>query len=370
MNKYKIEVASPVIGNKELEYVTDAVRSGWVSSRGKYINLFEEKFSEYVGAKYSSTTMNGTVALHLALLALNIGKGDEVILPSLTFISTANAIRYVGATPIFVDVNEKNWNISPDNIKEKINSKTKAIIAVHLYGHPAEMDELSSLAREFGLFLIEDAAEALGAEYKGKKVGSLGDVSIFSFYGNKIITTGEGGMISTNNSKINQQVNLLKNHGMSPTKRYWHEVVGFNYRMTNLQAALGLAQMESLDSFIIKKREIRASYQRLIEAKSVVFQSEENWAKSANWMISIKLDPTKTDICRDLLMSKMSEAGIESRPVFPLIHKMPPYKHYLVDDLINSSAISDNGINLPSSCSLDFESIDYISNVVNEALEE
>jgi len=248
-----IPIAEPSITQKEISYVTDAVKSGWVSSLGYYIFEFEKKFAEFIGTKYALTTSNGTTALHLTLASLGIKEGDEVIIPDLTFVATANAVAYTGAKPIIVDVEEDIWCIDPDSIRKSITPKTKAIIPVHLYGHSADMDEIIKISNEYGLHVIEDAAEAHGAEYKGKKVGSLGKCGVFSFYGNKIITTGEGGMITTDDEKLYERAKFLRDHAMNKEKRYWHSEIGFNYRITNLQAALGLAQLERIEEFLDKR---------------------------------------------------------------------------------------------------------------------
>ncbi|NQU99168.1 MAG: DegT/DnrJ/EryC1/StrS aminotransferase family protein, partial [Parcubacteria group bacterium] len=242
-----IQVSKPSLGREELNNVMEAIKSSWISSKGKFITEFEENFAEYCGVKYGIATANGTVALHLALKALKISKGDEVIVPDLTFIATANVVTYCNAKPIFIDSNPDYWCIDPEKIEEKITTKTKAIIPVHLYGHPCDMDAITKIAKKYGLYVIEDAAEAHGAGYKGKKVGSFGDISCFSFYGNKIITTGEGGMCLTNNQKLAERMKILRDHGMSPDKRYWYDVIGFNYRMTNIQAAIGVAQLKKID---------------------------------------------------------------------------------------------------------------------------
>jgi len=256
-----IPISKPSITKKEIAYVTDAVRSGWVSSLGKYIDMFEEKFAAYCGTKYAVATSNGTTALHLVLAALGITARDEVIISDLTFVATGNAVKYTGAKVVTVDIEEETLCIKPEAIKKAITSKTKAIIPVHLYGHPANMEEINKIAKKHNLFVIEDAAEAHGAEVNGKKVGSLGHAGVFSFYGNKIITTGEGGMITTNDEELYKKMRYLRDHAMSKEKRYWHTEVGFNYRMTNLQAALGVAQLERIDELLAKKEEIFKWYQ-------------------------------------------------------------------------------------------------------------
>ncbi|MEM4522680.1 MAG: DegT/DnrJ/EryC1/StrS aminotransferase family protein, partial [Nitrososphaeria archaeon] len=258
---YNYPVAEPEIGDEELKNVIEAVKSGWVSSKGRFIDEFESSFAKYVGVKYGIATSNGTAALHLALAGLNIGSDDEVIVPDLTFAATINAVLYTRAKPVIVDINPEYWCIDPTKLEKAITSKTKAIILVHLYGHPCDMEPIMEIAEQHNLYVIEDVAEAHGAEYKGRKVGSFGHISCFSFYGNKVITTGEGGMCLTNDREIAERIKILRDHGMSPEKRYWHDVIGFNYRMTNLQAALGLAQLGKIERFIEKKREIAKKYE-------------------------------------------------------------------------------------------------------------
>ena len=239
----KIPVCEPLLGKNELKYVEDCIKTGWISSKGKYIDDFEKKFSAFCGVKHGITTTSGTTAIHLALAALGIKTGDEVIIPDFTMIATANPVVHLGAKPVFVDSDLQSWNIDPKKIEEKITKKTKAILVVHIYGHPCDMDPINEIAKKHNLFLIEDAAEAHGAEYKGRKTGSLSDVACFSFYANKIITTGEGGMVLTNNSEIADKCRLLKDLAFEK-KRFWHHYAGYNYRMTNMQAALGVGQLE------------------------------------------------------------------------------------------------------------------------------
>jgi len=351
-----IPVAEPSLGEEELKNVMEAVKSGWISSKGEFIEKFEKKFAKYCGVKYGIATSSGTTALHLALTALGIKKGDEVIVPDLTFIATANAITYCGARPVFVDSHPEYWCIDPEKIEEKITPRTRAIIPVHLYGHPCDMDTIMDIAKKYGLFVIEDAAEAHGAEYKGRKVGSFGDISCFSFYGNKIITTGEGGMCLTNNEKLAEKMRILRDHGMNPNKRYWHDVIGFNYRMTNIQAAVGVAQLKKLDKFIKKKRQIAMWYEEglkeLAEKEMITLHPEMKWAKCVYWMYSILIED-KFGMKRDELMKKIEEKGIETRPFFYPIHEMPPY--FNKERFPVAEEVSKRGINLPSSLFLDYE---------------
>lgn len=367
MNKF-IPVAEPSITEKEIKYVLDAVKSGWVSSLGHYINEFEKRFAEYIGVKYASTTTNGTTALHLALVSLGIKEKDEVIVPDLTFVAVANAVAYTGAKPIFVDIDPETWCIDPKAIKRAITTKTKAIIPVHLYGHPADMDAVNEIAQEYCLYVIEDAAEAHGAEYKSKKVGSLGDVGIFSFYGNKLITTGEGGMITTNDEGIYERAKFLRDHAMSKERRYWHTEIGFNYRITNLQAALGLAQLERIEELLEKKRQIFKWYNEfLCEVKGIKLNPEKDWAKNAFWMICLVMDKYSV-ISRDELMLKLRNKNIDTRPFFYQMSQMPMY----TSDVENQIAhhIAKRGLNLPSGVNLIREDVEWVSEALSILLKD
>jgi perosamine synthetase len=368
--EFKIPIAEPVIGEEELKLVTEAVKSGWVSSKGKYIEEFERGFSKYIGTKYGVAVSNGTAALHLALVALGIGAGDEVLIPTLTFASVANVVIYTGARPVFVDSHPDYWCIDPDVIERKITEKAKAIIAVHSYGHPCDMDRILEISNKYGLYVIEDCAEAHGAEYKGRKVGSFGDVACFSFYGNKIITTGEGGICLTNDPELAEKIRILRDHGMNPKKRYWHEVVGFNYRMTNLQAALGVAQLEKIDYFVARKRKITEIYNSLFEnVEAVIRPPEMPWAKNVYWLYSILIDRSKTNMDRDKLMEMLSQTGIETRPLFYPIHEMPPYRSYSQSRYPVAERISRIGLSLPSSVKLTDTNIEFIANLIIRLLQ-
>jgi len=367
-----IPVAEPSLEEEELKNIIEAVKSGWISSKGKFIEEFEQGFANYCGRKYGVATSNGTVALHLALKALGIGKGDEVIVPDLTFIATANAVTYCNAKPVFVDSHPDYWCIDPEKIEEKITSKTKAIIPVHLYGHPCDMDAIMDIAECHGLYVIEDAAEAHGAEYKGKKVGSFGGVSCFSFYGNKIITTGEGGMCLTDDEELAEKMKALRDHAMDLNKRYWHNVIGFNYRMTNMQAAVGVAQLTKINQFIEKKIQIADWYKEglkdLANHGVVTLHPEMSWAKCVYWMYSILIE-NKLEITRDELIRLLEKRGIETRPFFYPLHVLPPYRVY--DNTLNlAESISSKGLNLPSSPTLGKNEIEYIVETCIKIMDE
>lgn len=359
----RIPIATPEIGEEELRNVTEAVRSGWVSSKGPFIEEFENSFSSYVGTKYGVATSSGTTALHLALVALQIGKGDRVLVPSLTFVAAANAITYTGAEPVFIDSDPGYWCIDPSKIEEKIDKRTRAILAVHLYGHPCDMDKIIAIAKTHNLNIIEDCAEAHGAEYKGKKVGSFGIISCFSFYGNKIITTGEGGMCLTDSEESKNKMRILRDHGMSPDRKYWHEIIGFNYRMTNLQAALGVAQMRRLDSLINKKRTIASMYKKLFQGVHDVTPAPEmSWARSVYWLYSILVKRH----ARSKVIEHLASKGIETRPFFYPQHILPPYRHGQC--LPVAEELSARGLNMPSGTRLSEEEICQIVESLEEAL--
>lgn len=346
-----IPINEPLLGEEELNNVIEAVKTGWVSSQGKFIQEFEQAFARYCGVKHGIATANGTLALHLALVALGIGEDDEVIVPTLTFIATANAVRYTGAKPVFVDSDPDYWCIDPRGIEKAITQKTRAIIPVHLYGHPCDMDAILNIAKRYKLFVIEDAAEAHGAEYKNRKVGSFGDVSCFSFYGNKIITTGEGGMCLTDNDELAHRMIILRDHGMSQSRKYWHDVVGFNYRMTNLQAALGAAQIKKLDEFVSMKRRIARWYSagmsKMVSDGIVRLHPQMAWAKCVYWAYSIALAER---IDRNKVIETLGQKLIQTRPMFYPIHTMPPYCSS--ERLAIAEQLSAKGLSLPSSLRL------------------
>lgn len=355
-----IPVAEPSLVGNEKKYVLDCLESTWISSNGKYIQQFEEAFAKFCGVKCALSCCNGTVALHLALLALGVGPGDEVIVPTLTFVATANAVSYCGATPVFVDSEIETWNMDTSFLEDLITPRTKGIVVVHIYGHPVDMDPVLAVARKHGLFVIEDAAEAHGAEYKGRKVGSIGDIATYSFYGNKIITTGEGGMVVTSNRELACRIRQLRAQGMDSHRRYWFPVIGYNYRMTNVAAAIGLAQLEKVNWHVTRRREIATQYARCLgDVPGVRFQAEKPWARNVYWMTSVVLDEQWPD--RDLVMEKLADAGIETRPFFYPMHTLPIYcKSARGQGYPISEKVAARGINLPSSAKLTEEDVGYI----------
>lgn len=360
MNNEFIPVAAPMLVGNEKAYVMDCLESTWISSTGTYVDRFEQAFAEFCGVKHALSCSNGTTALHLALMALGIGPGDEVLVPTLTFVATANAVTYCGGHPVFVDAEPDTWNMNPASLEAKITERTKGIIAVHLFGHPANMEAISSIARRHGLFLLEDAAQAHGAECNGRRVGSIGDLATFSFFGNKILTTGEGGMVVTDNDEMARRMRQLKSQGTDPATRYWFPVVGYNYRMTNVTAAIGLAQMEKADWHLHRRLEVASWYrQELREASGFVCQVEKDWARHAWWMFSVVVEDEEPS--RDDVMAHLRARGIETRPfVYPL-HSLPPYHHAAMDGGFPvAERLARRGVNLPTWAGLTRDQVRYV----------
>ena len=361
-------VYMPEFQGNEKKYVNDCLDSTWISSRGKYVSAFEEHFANYIGIENATSVNNGTVALHVALLALGIGPGDEVIVPTLTYIASVNPINYVGATPVFAECDKTYWQIDPEDVKRKINPKTKAVIIVHLYGHPCPMDELVEICTQNKIFLIEDCAESLGSTYKGKHTGTFGDIATFSFFGNKTITTGEGGMVVSNNKSTIDKVANLKNQGISSRIQYWHDCIGYNYRMTNICAAIGLAQLEHIHPIIEQKTRVANTYKSLFQNSEIHIQPQHPDTFHSYWMCSFLL-PQNID--RDSMRSYLEESGIESRPVFYPVHTMQVYSEYVNGMRFqNSDEISKRGITLPSYPSLSNNDIAFIANKVLDYIKQ
>jgi perosamine synthetase len=361
-----IPIAKPFISSKEEAYVVDAVRSGWVSSSGAYIDRFEKEFAAYCGVEYAVAVSNGTCGLHLALATFGVGPGDEVIVPDITFIASANTVAFAGAKPVLVDVEPETMCLSVDAVERALTSRTRAIMPVHLYGHPADMDPLLDLARKRNLVVIEDAAEAHGAEYKRRRVGGIGHCGVFSFFGNKIITTGEGGMLTTNDPEIDRKARLLRSHGMDPTRKYWHNERGFNYRMTNIQAALGVAQLEQIEAFTRRREEILAWYQKSVPTNGEIrLNYQANWAKNALWMICLEVD-WFDEAKRDRFMLALRERGIDSRPYFYPVSAMGIYPAQSNPVAKRKSA---SGINLPTYYELSEDDVEMIGGVLAEELQ-
>jgi len=358
-------VAEPDVGEKEWQYVSECLLTGWISSAGGFVSRFEEAFAEFCGVQHAISTSSGTTALHLALLACGIGPGDEVIVPTLSFIATANAVVYTGATPVFADSEPATWNIDPVSVEALVTPRTRAVIAVHLYGHPADMAGLQKIASCHGIRLIEDAAEAHGALYRGRRVGAVGDLGVFSFFGNKIVTTGEGGMVVTDDPEYADRIRLLRDHGMDPGRRYHHRVLGFNYRLTNMQAAVGLAQVEKIETILLRKRQNARAYAEVLrDVSGLTLPPEETWAENVYWLYSILVDKEKFGMSRDMLMASLQEQGIETRPFFFPIHRQPVYGR--TETLPVAEQLAACGLSLPSSSRLTPGDVNEIARQVKD----
>jgi perosamine synthetase len=375
-----ISVNEPLLGEKELEYVTDCVRTGWISSAGHYIEQFEQGWADYCGRRYGITVSNGTAALQVAMASLGLRPGDEVILPTFTIISCALAVIYNGAVPVLVDCDPRTWCMDIDQVEKKITQRTRAIMPVHIYGHPVDMDPILDLAEKHGLAIIEDAAEVHGAEYLSKRgtlhsawrrCGNFGTLSCFSFYANKLITTGEGGMVLTDDLVLAEKARSLRNLCFETNRRFHHQELGFNFRLTNLQAALGLAQLSRIEEIIARKRSMGAEYTRRLAAiDGLELPVEEPWAHNVYWMYGLVLSE-KTGMDAAVFGEKLKQRGIESRPFFLGLHEQPAlcrrglflHERYPVAD-----RIARQGLYLPSGLALTTEQIVEVCDAVREVL--
>ena len=341
---FRFPVYQPDLTGNERKYVLECLDSTWISSKGKFIKQFETGFCSFIDVPFGCSVNNGTVALHAALLALGIGEGDEVIVPSLTYIASVNAIRYTGATPVFADVLPDTWQLDPTDVEACVTPRTRAIMAVHLYGHPCDLDRLRAIADAKGLWLVEDCAEAIGSRYRNRHVGSVGHVATFSFFGNKTLTTGEGGMVVSTDEKLIERVTRIKGQGLAPNREYWHDIVGYNYRMTNICAAIGVAQLERAGETVKRKRQVADWYKASLAGLPVTLHGEYGDVFHSYWMVSLLLPRADQ---RDGVRRHLAEKGIETRPLFYPAHTMPMYAGTtrplpITDDL------SGRGINLPS----------------------
>jgi perosamine synthetase len=362
-----IPVCEPTLGGNETQYVMDCLNTNWISSAGKYIDLFEQAFSRQVGCESGIACVSGTAALHLITAALGLGPGDEVIIPTHTMIATAYAVSYVGARPVLVDSERHTWNMDVGQIETKITDRTKAIIVVHTYGHPVDMDAVLDIARRHNLYVVEDAAEAHGAEYKGCPAGSLGDAAAFSFYANKIITSGEGGMVTTNNAELAETVRTLRDHAFSKERHFWHKYIGYSFRMTNLQAAIGLAQTEQMASFVEQRRENAALYSVLLQdVPGLTLPAEEPWAKNVYWMYGVLVED-EFGLTRDELRQCMAERGIETRTFFIPMHLQPIYyADYEAERYPVAEDFCQRGLYLPSASSLTRQEVEFVVQEVKD----
>ncbi len=367
-----IPVCEPFLNGNELKYVTDAVATGWISSAGKYVTEFENKFAAYCGCKYGVAVCNGTVSLHLALVSLGIGKGDEVIIPSFTMIASAFAVCYTGAMPVFVDADKDTWNIDVSKIEEKINARTKAIMPVHIFGQMCNMERITALAKKHKLHIVEDAAEAHGAEYKGVKAGAYSGIASFSFFANKNITTGEGGMVVTNNEDLFNKAKYFKNvcFPVSGSRNYTHDDIGFNYRMSNVIAAIGLAQVEKADEYRnlrIKNNQLYRKY--LQDVKGIVLQQERPEALNVCWMNAVVVEAEKYGHSRDKLIAHLKANNVDTRLLFNGMHHQKSLKDYGCDcsgEYPVCDWLTNNGFYLPSASNLPENKIKYICDLIKE----
>jgi len=366
-----IPVNDALFISDEKKYLAKCIDSGWVSSEGFFVKEFEKKFSFYIGKKYGVAVSSGTAALEVAVGAIGTRPGDEIILPTFTIVSCLNAILTYGGKPVFVDSEPETWNINPDKIEEKITKKTKAIMVVHIYGHPCDMDKIMKIAKKHSLLVIEDAAEAHGAEFNGKKCGSFGDISCFSFYANKIINTGEGGMILTDNEKYKEKAETLRNLGFIKEKRFYHEILARNYRITNLQAGIGVAQLRNIGKLVKIKRENAKKYaEKLKEVKGIQLPIEKHWAKSVFWMYGIVLDE-KTGLNAEVFAQKLNEKGINTRPFFYPLHLQPVLASFKIKPNGKypiAERIAKQGLYLPSGLGLKNWQIEKVCNAVKKIL--
>ena len=365
---HRIPILEPDLSGNEMNYVKECIKTNWISSQGKYVKKFEEYFSQLHQDRYSVSVSNGTTALHLALSALNIGSGDEVIVPNITFAACANVVIQTGAKPVFCEIDKESWCISPQEIELLISSKTKAIMVVHLYGQVADVQIIQEICLKNRIYFIEDCAEAIGSSYDGNPVGVFGDIATFSFFGNKTISTGEGGMLLFKDQSLAKKSRILRDHGMNPNIKYWHEIPGYNYRLTNMQAAVGLAQLERFDSIIDKKIIISNWYkEKLGDCKGKIQKPLcLNLVKHSNWLFTVILDES---IDKDEVIKNLFGFGIEARRVFYPLNVMPPYSKFRCSkSLVNSKYISDNGLSLPSSVNLQKNDIAYIVRCLKKIL--
>lgn len=357
----RIPVAAPLLDGRETEYVLECMSTSWISSVGRFIGEFENAFATFCEVKHAVATNNGTAALHLALVALGLQPGDEVIVPTLTYIASANVVRYCSAVPVFVDNHIQSFNLDPDEVAAKITGRTRGIIPVHVYGHPADLDPILKLAEKHGLFVLEDAAESVGARYKDRRIGGHGNCATFSFFGNKIITTGEGGMVTTNDEALAARLRLLRGQGMDLQRRYWFPVIGFNYRMTNVAAAIGLAQLERIDHHLKKRKTIAEYYDRHLASLSdrIILPTADPWVDHAYWMYTIVL---RTNVLksRDQVMRDLDDTGIETRPVFYPMHVLPPYRDAAPGPFPRADFCGSRGISLPTHGRLTEQDVDRV----------
>jgi len=367
-----IPVNEPLLGEREAEYMMECLHTGWISSAGRFIAEFESRWAEYCGMRYGVAVSNGTVALEVAVRCLDLQPGAEVIMPTFTIISCAQAVVYAGGVPVVVDSGPRTWTMDVGQIEDKITARTRAIMPVHIYGHPVDMDPVRTLAKKYNLRIIEDAAEAHGAEYHGQKCGGLGDISCFSFYANKIITTGEGGMVLTNSANYAEKARSLRNLCFRPERRFYHTELGHNYRLTNLQAAIGLAQLERIDELVTLKRRMAAVYNEgLGRVPGLTLPVEEPWATNVYWMYGILLDETLGFDATDFAQ-RLKKRGVDTRPFFLPMHQQPVFHRMGLFPRGEAYPVAERlgkyGLYLPSGLAITDSQIAYVCDVVRSEL--
>lgn len=366
-----IPVAAPDLSGNEERYVLEALRSSWISSTGPFVGRFEQAFATQCGTRAAIGVANGTLALHLALLTMDLRPGDEVLVPSLTYIATANAVRYCGAEPVFVDVDPRTWCMDPTQLEASITRRTKAIIPVHLYGHPADMDAIGRIAATHGLWVVEDAAEAHFARYKGRPTGSLARIGVFSFYGNKVLTSGEGGAVTLDDPALERRARLLRGQGVDPDRRYFFPITGYNYRLTNLCCALLCAQLERAPQLLSRRWAVYARYRAALEGvPGIGFQPTASWAELSPWLFSVTVEAAEFGRTRDELAALLAEAGIETRPFFRPLHRLPPFaeeSRRRGEVLPVTERLGSSGLNLPTFTQLRDADVDRIAEAIRNA---
>jgi perosamine synthetase len=366
-----IPVAEPYLEERDIELVNEALRSGWISSAGKFLDLFEERWAEFCGMPYGIAVSNGSVALDVAVELLNLQPGDEVIMPTFTIISPAQSVVRCGGKPVLVDSDPRTWQMGAGQIEAKITPRTKAIIVVHIYGHPADMDPILDIARRHGLLVIEDAAEVHGAEYKGRRCGGMGDIATFSFYANKLVTTGEGGMVLVRTPEMAERARSLRNLCFQKKQRFLHDELGYNFRLTNLQAALGVGQIERMGSIIDRKRAIAAAYSnRLKDLPGISLPVEEPWANSVYWVYGIVLDQT-TRLTAQQMMDRLKGSGIETRPFFLGMHEQPVFQQmglFAKERYPVAENLARMGFYIPSGLTITEQQLEMVADAVRNCL--
>jgi perosamine synthetase len=366
-----IPVNEPRIGPRELELVTEALQAGWISGAGPHVQAFEEGWARYCGRRHGVAVANGTVALQVAVALLDLQPGDEVIMPTFTIISCALPVIQAEAVPVLVDSNPRTWAMDVDSVESRITERTRAIMPVHIYGHPVDMDPLLHLAERHGLAIVEDAAEAHGATYKGRRCGSFGDSSTFSFYANKLLTTGEGGMLLTDDDAFAERARRLRNLAFEPERRFWHRELGFNFRLTNLQAALGVAQLERMDEIVARKRWLGQAYtERLRDIEAIELQVEEPWAESVFWMFGLVIREA-TDLDASAVAERLATKGVETRPFFLGMHEQPVLRDrglFLRESYPVAERLARQGLYLPSGLALDECQLERVCHAVRDVL--